>query len=354
MRARGRRALNRAPRRQVVRQLARLSALISVHCRNPNAVSIALSRLGRSDHARRVARHRRARRADSYVPIKRRATLEQKRVDEIAASILDKGLQTPILVRADGARFVLVEGLHRLEAAKALTQLLRAVAAGAKLAGLDSWRRGFGAAATAAACDPHDTRRHPTTSVSSWNGGRQKGALYWKAQGMMNQGCVSVLTGKTSNAIQMITTGITAYRLAGSTVWMPLYLLFLARAYAELDQFGDAWHCVGEAITAVEKTKERWWEAEVHRIAGEIALKSPEPDTEKAETYFERALSVARAQQAKSWELRAAMSMARLWRDHGKPQQARELLAPVYGWFTEGFDTLDLKDAKALLDGLRA
>ena len=92
----------------------------------------------------------------------------------------------------------------------------------------------------------------------------------------------------------------------------------------------------------------------MHRIAGEIALNSLAPDTEKAEKYFGRALAVARRQQAKSWELRAAMSMARLWRDRGKTQQARELLAPVYGWFTEGFDTCDLKEAKALLDELHA
>jgi predicted ATPase len=105
-------------------------------------------------------------------------------------------------------------------------------------------------------------------------------------------------------------------------------------------------------MTAIETTKQRWCEAEVNRTAGAIALKSPKPDTAKAEAYFERALAVARKQQAKSWELRAAMSMARLWRDQGKPQQARELLAPVYGWFTEGFDTRDLKEAKAFLDDL--
>ena len=107
-------------------------------------------------------------------------------------------------------------------------------------------------------------------------------------------------------------------------------------------------------LTTVETTKERWCEAEVHRVAGEIALKSPQPDTAKAQSYFERALSIARQQQAKSWELRAAMSLARLWRDQGKVQQARELLAPVYGWFTEGFDTRDLKEAKALLEELSA
>ena len=107
-------------------------------------------------------------------------------------------------------------------------------------------------------------------------------------------------------------------------------------------------------MTVVKTTEERWCEAEVNRIAGEIALVSPEHDAAKAEAYFERALTIARQQQAKSWELRAAMSMARLWRDQGKVQQARELLAPVYGWFTEGFDTLDLKEAKALLDSLEA
>ena len=113
-----------------------------------------------------------------------------------------------------------------------------------------------------------------------------------------------------------------------------------------------AWRCVGEAITAIETTKERIWEAEVHRIAGEIAVKSPRPDAAKAQAYFQRAQEVARQQQAKSWELRAAISMARLRRDQGKTQQARGLLAPVYRWFTEGFDTRDLKEAKGLLEEL--
>ena len=135
---------------------------------------------------------------------------------------------------------------------------------------------------------------------------------------------------------------------------MPECLSYLARAYAELGQCDDAWRCIGEAMTAVETTKEKWCEAEVHRFAGEIALMSPEPDAEKAQAYFEHALAVARQQQAKSWELRAAMSMARLWRDQGKRDEAHDLLAPIYGWFTEGFDTLDLKEAKALLDELNA
>jgi predicted ATPase len=105
-------------------------------------------------------------------------------------------------------------------------------------------------------------------------------------------------------------------------------------------------------MTSVETRKEKLWEAEVNRTAGEIALLSPQMDAAKAQAYFERALAVARQQQTKSWELRAAMSLARLWRDQGKPQQARELLGPVHGWFTEGFDTRDLKEAKALLEEL--
>jgi predicted ATPase len=131
-----------------------------------------------------------------------------------------------------------------------------------------------------------------------------------------------------------------------------MYLSYLARTLAELGQFEEAWRSNSEAMAMMETTKERWCEAEIHRTAGEIVLLSPEPDAAKAEAHFERALAVARARQAKSWELRAAMSIARLWRDRGKRDEARDLLAPVYGWFTQGFDTRDVKKAKALLDAL--
>ena len=171
---------------------------------------------------------------------------------------------------------------------------------------------------------------------------------------MIFQGCVLGLTGRAADAVHMITAGLAAARSIGATFFEPLHLSYLARAHAELGQFDDALRCMGEAMTAVETTGEKLWEAEVYRTAGEIALKSSEPDTAKAQTYFERSLSVARQQQAKSWELRAAMSLARLWRDQGKVREARELLAPVYGWFTEGFDTRDLKEAKALLEELTA
>ncbi len=180
----------------------------------------------------------------------------------------------------------------------------------------------------------------------------EKGALLWRADAMMSQGCVLALTRQASDAVDVLTSGLTAYRSTGATLWLPSCLSYLARAYAELGKFEDAWRCIGEAITAVETTKEKLWEADIQRIAGEIALLSPEPDAVKAEAYFERALAIARAQQAKSFELRAAMTMAQLLRDQGKRDAAHDLLAPVYGWFTEGFDTLNLKEAKALLNTL--
>jgi predicted ATPase len=177
----------------------------------------------------------------------------------------------------------------------------------------------------------------------------EKNAVYWKAFGTWLQGWLCAVSGKAAEAVHMLTLGTSAFRSTGATLFAPTQLSGLATAYAKLGQFDDARCSITEAMSAMDTSKETWFEAEVNRVAGEIALKSPDQDIAKAEAYFARALSVAHAQQAKSWELRAAMSMARLWRDQGKRDEARELLAPVYGWFTEGFNTLDLKEAKALL-----
>jgi predicted ATPase len=177
----------------------------------------------------------------------------------------------------------------------------------------------------------------------------EKGAVYWKAFALMNQGWLSAVNGKPEEAVRTITSGMASYRSTGATLLTPLYLLHLTRAYAELGQFEDASRCTGEALTGIETSKERWLEAEAHRIAGGVSLMSPEQNAAKAEAHFESALAIASAQQAKSWELRAAISMARLWRDQGKRREAYDLLTRVYGWFTEGFDTRDLKEAKALL-----
>jgi predicted ATPase len=139
-------------------------------------------------------------------------------------------------------------------------------------------------------------------------------------------------TRKASDAVQMITAGIIGLRSTGSTLWMPYFLSYLARAYADLGNFDEAWRSIDEARTALETTKERWYDAEIHRMAGKIARKAPRRDDAKAEACFDRSLAIARQQQAKSWELRAAMSRARLWRDQGKRHGARDLLEPVKNW----------------------
>src|SRR5262249_48090088 len=144
--------------------------------------------------------------------------------------------------------------------------------------------------------------------------------------GMMNGGCVLALSGKAADAVQMITSGLTARRSAGSTIYLPFALSHLAIAHAEQGQFDDARRCIGEALTFTESAKEKWHEAAPNRIAGEIAQKPPEQKRAKAKMSSEPPPDTPRQQQAKPGDPRAAMSPARLWRDQGKVQQARELL----------------------------
>jgi predicted ATPase len=127
----------------------------------------------------------------------------------------------------------------------------------------------------------------------------------------------------------------------------------LGSAFAQLRQFDQARRCTGEAMALAEASGERWFDAEIYRIAGEIELGSSQRKGD-AQRYFERALDVAREQQARSLELRAATSLAQLWGGQGRRTEALDLLASVYDWFTEGFDTLDLKEAKALLEELES
>jgi len=177
----------------------------------------------------------------------------------------------------------------------------------------------------------------------------EKNAAQWRGGGMMHRGVIEALTGKASDAITTIPSGIAAWQSSGSVAFVPWYAAHMARAHAELGRFDEASREIAEALTAIEKTGETWCESDVHRIAGEIALLAPEPDVGKAKAHFARALAVARKQQAKSWELRAATSLATLLRDQDQHDDARELLTPVYSWFGEGFETLDLKRARTLL-----
>jgi predicted ATPase len=182
----------------------------------------------------------------------------------------------------------------------------------------------------------------------------ETGGSYWKGPGLAHLGCALTLKGSAAEAIDAITSGLADYRVTGTSLFLPLILSYLAAAHAELGQFDEAWHWIGEAIAMVEATKEKWAEAEIHRVAGEIAIRSPVLDIATAESHFNTSLAIARRQQAKSWELRAATSYARLMRDQGRVREAYDLLAAVYGWFGEGFGTKDLKDAKALLAELSA
>ena len=177
----------------------------------------------------------------------------------------------------------------------------------------------------------------------------EKGAVFWKASGGLVKSWLFVLTGRASDAVTSFSSAIAMSRSTGATIFVPLFLSLLGSAFAELRQFDQARRCIGEAMALGEASGERLFDAEIYRIAGEIELGSSERKGPNAQRYFEQALGVARAQQARSLELRAAARLARLWRDQDKRAEAHDLLAPVYGWFTEGFDTLDLMEAKALL-----
>ena len=163
-------------------------------------------------------------------------------------------------------------------------------------------------------------------NLSLW---QRKGSLSWKALCTPMQGCLFALAGKASDAVQRIASGIAALRSTGTTLWMPLHSSYFARAYAELGQFDDAWRSIGEGVTAVETTKATWFEAEADRIAGEIATMSPEPDAAKAEPISGAHLPSQASNKPNPGQLRAAMSLARLWREQGKPSKRADCLLRV-------------------------
>ena len=161
-----------------------------------------------------------------------------------------------------------------------------------------------------------------------------------------------VMQGQAEDGIAPLRQGIAAGRVTGAEIAWPLWLALLAEAYGKAGQAGEGLTALAEALALVNKTGERWYEAELYRLQGESLLARSMHQTAEVEACFQQALDVARHQQAKSWELRAAMSLSRLWQRQGKRGAARQLLAEVYGWFTEGFDTADLQEAKALLEEL--
>jgi predicted ATPase len=172
------------------------------------------------------------------------------------------------------------------------------------------------------------------------------------AMGTSLRGWALAMQGQAEAGMAQVRQGISAWRAAGGAVLVPYLCTVLAEVCDHLGYTADALQALIEAHTLVEQQEERWWEAESHRLWGVLLLRQTGTSQAEAETWLRRALDVARRQEAKSLELRAAMSLARLWQHQGKRGEARELLAPIYGWFTEGFDTADLQEAKALLEAL--
>jgi predicted ATPase len=166
------------------------------------------------------------------------------------------------------------------------------------------------------------------------------------------RGWALAMQGQGEEGIAHLHQGLAALRAAGAELSRSRDLALLAEAYGKVGQTEAGLTVLAEALAVVDKTGERYWEAELHRLKGELLLGLSTDNTTEAEACFQQALDVARRQEAKSLELRAAMSLSRLWQQQGKQAEARALLAPIYGWFTEGYDTADLQQAKALLEEL--
>jgi predicted ATPase len=160
------------------------------------------------------------------------------------------------------------------------------------------------------------------------------------------------MQGRGEVGMVQVRHGIAAWRATGAALFVPCFCTVLAEVCDHLGHTADGLQALAEAYTLMEQDEERWWEAEIARLRGILLLRQPGTPPAEAEAWLQRALDVARRQEAKSLELRAAMSLARLWQQQGKRDEARQLLAPIYGWFTEGFDTADLREAKALLGEL--
>ncbi len=180
----------------------------------------------------------------------------------------------------------------------------------------------------------------------------EQGFPLWTAWGTVVRGWALAEQGHGAEGIEQIRQGIAAWRGMGTELQLPYFLALLAEAHAKAGQLDEGMSVLSEALAAVQKAGERQHEAELHRLEGELLLKQEATDEQEAERCLRLAVEVARQQQAKSFELRAAMSLSRLWQQQGKRALARELLAPIYGWFTEGFDTADLREARMLLEAL--
>jgi len=178
----------------------------------------------------------------------------------------------------------------------------------------------------------------------------ERGFPWNRAVGTVFRGWGQSRSGQTTEGIALLRAGLAAFRATGAAMWVPFFLTLLAEAEGLAKQRDEGLEHLAEAERLIAETEERWAEAELHRVRGELLSAGHDPAA--AERCFSQAISIAQQQSAKFWELRAAISLARLWLEQGKRDAARDLLVPTYGWFVEGFDTPVLKEAKALLDEL--
>jgi predicted ATPase len=180
----------------------------------------------------------------------------------------------------------------------------------------------------------------------------EQGFPQWAAWATVLRGWARAMQGEGEAGMAEVCQGIAACRATGTALFVSYFCTVLADVAEHVGHLEDGLQALAEAHTLMEQHDERWWEAEVHRLRGVLLLRQPGTPQAEAEAWLQRALDVARRQEAKALELRASMSLARLWQQQGKRAAAHALLAPIYGWFTEGFDTADLIEAKALLDEL--
>jgi predicted ATPase len=180
----------------------------------------------------------------------------------------------------------------------------------------------------------------------------KQGATQWVAHGTVFRGWALAMQGQGEVGRAQVHQAIMAVRSGRQTLFVPYLYIVLAEVCDHLGHTADGLQALAEAQTLLEQYEERCWEAEVCRLRGVLLLRQPETPQAEAEAWLQRALDVARRQEAKSLELRAAMSLSRLWQQQGKRAEAYTLLASIYGWFTEGFDTADLQEAKVLLEEL--
>jgi class 3 adenylate cyclase/predicted ATPase len=265
--------------------------------------------------------------------------------DQRRAPVFRMGQDPGVVCRADAALILWLLGYPE----QALARLHEALALAQELSHPYSlaWTRCWAAVVSQFRRDVPATHEQAEAAVVL---STAQGFTQWAALGTSMRGWALAMQGQGEEGMTRVRQGTTTWRATGATLNVPYLCTLLADVCDHLGRPADGLQTLAEAHTLVEQHEERYWEAEIHRLRGVLLLRQTGTPQAEAEAWLQRALDVARRQEAKSLELRAAMSLSRLWQQQGKCTEARELLAPIYGWFTEGFDTADLQEAKALLE----